>query len=264
MSGPVAGRFGSVLVRVTEVQPESGAALRGGRGRREAQEIAQERASERIEDVARRDRGPARRRPAAGGHRQGEGPDALQVPAVDAAAATRPASRSRPARARGTAEAALRLRYRRRQRGPAHPQRRLRLVRRDRHRAGPRADPRRGADEVERQWRDDEIAQRLSEKARRWSSASTRARRSRPWRRKPAPRSRPPTTSRAATAKDDLADDAVDRIFARRSARPAARRTDGRPRRVQGHGRDRAAARHHDPGGRADRGRSSATASATT
>ena len=32
VSGPIAGRFGPVIVRVTDIQPEVGAALRGGGG----------------------------------------------------------------------------------------------------------------------------------------------------------------------------------------------------------------------------------------
>ena len=123
VSGPVEGRFGTVLVRVDQGPARGGAALRGGRGRGEAASSRRSAPAAEIDARPRRDRGPARRRPAARRDRPGEGPAR--------SSRCRPIERSRPGQGRparsrtcpsATALLQRRLRVgcRRRQRGPAH------------------------------------------------------------------------------------------------------------------------------------------------
>ena len=103
VSGPVAGRFGPVLVRVTEIQPEAvrpfeevAAEIRS--------EIARRAGAGRDRRRSRRDRGPARRSPAAGRDRPGEGPDAAPgARRRREAAGTRRATRRQPAGGAGPA-----------------------------------------------------------------------------------------------------------------------------------------------------------------
>ena len=143
------------------------------------QELAQERAKEGIDAAARRDRGPARWSPAAAdiakeknlaarpgpGRRRGmaatrPGKPVEDLPERDALVAAAFASDI------GVDNEPLRIR-----------RRRLRLVRRDRDRAGPRKDPRRGPrTRSSAQWRDDEVAQRLAEKAPRSGRAARQGR----------------------------------------------------------------------------------------
>ena len=172
-----------VLVRVTQSPARGRPAVRGGRGRDQpgdAPASAPRNASRRCTTRSRTMRAAAK--PLA------EIAKEKNLTLVQSRPSTRN-GRDKAGKPVGTCPSAsaragrLRLRHRRRQRGSAQPRRRLCLVRGDRHRAGPRADARRGRGRGRRPV----AGGRRSPSAwptRRasWSSASTRARRSRPWR----------------------------------------------------------------------------------
>ena len=136
--------------RCSSASPRS-SPRRCGPSRRSRREIRQELAQcsaprRQIETDPRRDRGSCAPAPSPlADIAKEKGLTLVQVPAVDAGGRDKAGNPVEPARDGRGRDGRLRLRYRRRQRGPAHGARRLCLVRRDRHRAGPREDPRRGA-----------------------------------------------------------------------------------------------------------------------
>ena len=141
---PVEGRFGAVLVRVGEVQPEhvkpfdEVAATHQRRDRRRARPRTPCRT---CTTRSRTSAPPPSRWPRS----PRTGSCTLRtIDAVDRAGRDKAEQARRPARPRGGAEGDLRLRHRRRQRGRRHQGRRLGLVRGHRHRAAARAHPRRG------------------------------------------------------------------------------------------------------------------------
>ncbi len=256
VSGPVDGRFGTVLVRATKVSPETVRPYEEVAGDVK-REIAQERARaeidavhDAIEDLR------AAARPLA---------DVAKEKGLDArpgagrstrAARTRPASpvENMPERDRAPPRR-LRVGYRRRQRGPGAG-RRLCLVRRDGHRAGPRPAPRRGprrgraANGGRTRSRSASPTRRVSS-----SSGSTRAKAIEAVAAENSVQVKTATDLARRQAKDEISADGGHPHLrdARRQGRQCVERP-GFPRRLQGDRGDRSASRHDDASGSTHRG----------